>query len=276
VLDRGYEPVWGPYRGRKGRSRYRLRHPGRLALFALLVLLLALAWAFRPAARSFTDLLANRFARDSGATAAARRAEARIGQNSDLNRNGLPDNLDVLDGAYRSLVQRPRYDERYLPLSYPGGDVPADQAGQGDLVVRALREAGYDLQQLVHDDIEAELKRVGGQIEDSTLAYPLFTRWKQQAPDASIDHRRVVNIFVYLQRHALPETLDVRGRPGEWWPGDIVVFSRGGEPFHIGIVSDRLGRGGVPRVIDAAARLGVTQAHSLLAWPIAGHFRMAR
>lgn len=275
MLDRDFEPVWGPYRGRRRRSRYRLRHPRRLALLALLVLILLLAWVFRPATRSLVDLAANRLAGDSGAAASARRSEVRIGQESDLNRNGLPDNLDVLDGAYRSLVQRPRYDDRYLPLSYPGGDVPADQAGRADLVIRALREAGYDLQQLVHEDIQAELERVGGKVDDSTLAYPLFTRWEQQGSDASIDHRRVVNLYIYLQRHALPVTLEVRGRTSDWWPGDIVVFARGGEPFHIGIVSDRLGRGGVPRVIDAAPGMGVTQSHSLLAWPVVGHFRIA-
>ncbi|MGE5591723.1 MAG: DUF1287 domain-containing protein [Bacillota bacterium] len=275
MLDRDFEPVWGPYRGRRRRNRYRLRHPGRLALLALLVLFLVLAWAFRPAARSLVDLAANRLAGDSGTAASVRRAEVRIGQESDLNRNGLPDNLDVLDGAYRSLVQRPRYDDRYLPLSYPGGDVPADQAGRADLVVRALREAGYDLQQLVHEDIQAELERVGGKIDDTSLAYPLLSRWQQQGPDASIDHRRVLNLYVYLQRHAVPVTLEIRGRTSDWWPGDLVVFARGDEPFHIGIVSDRLGRGGIPRVIDAAPGMGVTQSHSLLAWPVVGHFRIA-
>ena len=184
-----------------------------------------------------------------------------------------------LDGAYRSLVQRPRFDERYVPLAFPGGDVPADQTGRADVVVRALREAGYDLQQLVNEDIKADLARAAGTsgAGAAASAYPLQAKWHQAEPDASIDHRRVPNLFVYLQRHAYPQTLVVRGRVDDWWPGDIVVFAVGGEgPDHIGIVSDRLGRGGVPRVIEASPGLGVTQTHSLLAWPVVGHFRIAQ
>lgn len=281
---RGREPVWGPYRSLRRHRRYRLRHPGRLAVVLGLVLLLVLAGEARGPLRPFTDLVANRASPDSGEAAAARRAQIRLRQKSDFNRNGLPDNLDILDGAYRGLMQRPRFDERYVPLSYPGGDVPADQTGRADVVVRALREAGYDLQQLVNQDIKGELARAGGAGAAGATgagavaaAYPLETKWHQAEPDASIDHRRVPNLLTYLQRHAYPQTLVIRGHEDEWWPGDIVVFAQTGEePDHIGIVSDRLGRGGVPRVIEASPGLGVTQTHSLLAWPVVGHFRIAR
>ena len=217
---------------------------------------------------------------DAGPGEAQRRRELVQAQAADQNKNGRPDNLDVLEGARQVLRERPRYADRYLALAYPDGDVPRDEAVCTDVVVRAWRAAGYDLQRLVHEDLRAELKRVGGDPSAPGFPYPL-RNWRQPAPDANIDHRRVPNLLVYLQRHALRLTTAVtpgdRANLDQWWPGDIVVYDQTGAGLanHIAVVSDRATRGGVPLIIEALPGVGVTEASRVNRWTILGHFRAA-
>jgi uncharacterized protein YijF (DUF1287 family) len=65
--------------------------------------------------------------------------------------------------------------------------VPADVGVCTDLVVRAYRAVGVDLQQRVHED----MTRAFG-------AYP--KQWGLGAPDSNIDHRRVPNLQTYFGR----------------------------------------------------------------------------
>ena len=46
-----------------------------------------------------------------------------------------------------------QYDPRYERLAYPGGDVPLERGVCTDVVVRAYRQLGQDLQVLVHEDM---------------------------------------------------------------------------------------------------------------------------
>lgn len=94
------------------------------------------------------------------------------------------------------------------------------------MVAFALRDAGYDLRQLVSDDI---------------AAHP--TDYDVSAPDHNIDFRRVRNLLVYFHHTATALTTDV-SQVDQWQGGDIVVFNE-----HIGIVSDRRNADGVPYVI---------------------------
>jgi len=72
------------------------------------------------------------------------------------------------------------YDPAYFSLSYPGGDVPADRGVCTDVVIRALRTQGLDLQQAIHEDMRAHF-----------ALYP--RQWGLSRPDRNIDHRRVPN-----------------------------------------------------------------------------------
>ena len=47
------------------------------------------------------------------------------------------------------------YDPDYSVLPYPGGDVPIERGVCTDVVIRALRELGLDLQKAVHEDMRA-------------------------------------------------------------------------------------------------------------------------
>ena len=80
------------------------------------------------------------------------------------------------------------YDGRYEKLDYPGGDVPIERGVCTDVVVRAYRTLGVDLQQLVHQDIS-----------NAWSAYPKL--WQLKRPDRNIDHRRVPNLATWFTRH---------------------------------------------------------------------------
>jgi hypothetical protein len=170
-------------------------------------------------------------------------------------------NRTILAGARRWLALRSRYDAAYHPMPYPGGDVPADRGACVDLVIRALRHAGYDLQKLIHED---RLARPG--------TYP-----GRAGPDRSLDHRRCVNQVVFLRRHA--RSLTVRTDPphlDQWLPGDLVYYGRA-RAWHAGIVSDRVSSSGMPYIIDSHQDAGgVSERHLLTRWgAILAHFRLA-
>jgi uncharacterized protein YijF (DUF1287 family) len=186
----------------------------------------------------------------------ARRVEQPVGRDEDSDGDGIVDPLDIALGAKKLLVNGARYIERYVSIAYPGGDVPRTEGVCSDTVIRALRNAGIDLQKEVHEDILRAPK-----------AYPMVEK-----VDASINHRRVRTILPWFERHFthLPE-----GAP--FLPGDVVFFDtfpqREG-PDHLGVVSDALSPTGRPMVINNWTD-GATDAEmDLLAFvPVTHHFR---
>ena len=112
-------------------------------------------------------------------------------------------------------------------IKYYSTGYPDDQYGVcTDVVANAMRSAGYDLMQLVHEDILTDPDAYG--IEE---------------PDINIDFRRVKNLRVYFEHTAIPLTTDVYDI-SQWQGGDIVIFEK-----HIGIVSDKRNDDGVAYVI---------------------------
>lgn len=86
----------------------------------------------------------------------------------------------VVLGARQEVVRKVIYDASYLKIDYPGGDVPPEGGACTDVVVRAFRHGGIDLQKLIHEDMR-----------DYFELYP--QNWGLQGPDTNIDHRRVPN-----------------------------------------------------------------------------------
>jgi hypothetical protein len=155
---------------------------------------------------------------------------------------------------------RVTYDPAYVRLAYPGGDVAADRGVCADVVVRAYRAIGIDLQQRVHEDMTAAFD-----------AYP--KRWGLTRPDSNIDHRRVPNLEAFLRRQGA--ALAITEDAGDYGPGDVVAWNlRGSSGFlpHIGIVTDRLAASGRPQVVHNIGA-GPKLEDVLFAWPVTGHYR---
>lgn len=150
----------------------------------------------------------------------------------DRDGDGIVNTLDVLIGAKKLCENKAAYVSNYRRLSYPGGDVPRTEGVCTDTLVRALRNAGWDLQSGIHEDALRKPK-----------LYPL-----EKPPDANIDHRRIRMMLPYFRQFFVELKKDE-----PYLPGDLVLFdtfpSKAG-PDHAGIVSDRLGPSGLPLVVN--------------------------
>jgi uncharacterized protein YijF (DUF1287 family) len=149
------------------------------------------------------------------------------------------------------------YDGRYTALAYPGGDLPVDRGVCTDVVIRAYRVLGLDLQQRVHEDMKAAWQE-----------YPRL--WGLSRPDPNIDHRRVPNLVTYFRRHG--SVLRALRDPVAYLPGDLVAWRLPSGVPHIGIVSDHTSAAGVPLVIHNIGS-GAVEEDVLFAWTVTGHFR---
>jgi uncharacterized protein len=165
---------------------------------------------------------------------------------------------DLTAAAIAQTAQAVRYDGSYRRIPYPGGDVPADIGVCTDVVIRAYRAAGVDLQQRVHEDMRSAFS-----------AYPKL--WGLSRPDANIDHRRVPNLQTYFRRHGaeVPVTTD----PGAYVRGDLVTWMLPGNLPHIGIVTDRRSRDGRRPLIVHNIGAGPKVEDMLFRFPITGHYR---
>jgi uncharacterized protein YijF (DUF1287 family) len=162
----------------------------------------------------------------------------------------------VIAAAHAQEGVTTRYDGRYVRLDYPGGDVPADRGVCTDVVVRAYRAIGIDLQQRVHEDMRAHF-----------AAYPAL--WGLRHADRNIDHRRVPNLARYFERNG--RSLPPSTQAADYRPGDLVTWRLPGNLPHIGIVSDRRADG-PPQIVHNVGA-GVRVEYVLFAWPITGHYR---
>ena len=176
----------------------------------------------------------------------------------DHDGDGLVNTLDVLFGAKKLCLNKASYVSNYRALRYPGGDVPRSEGVCTDTLVRALRNAGWDLQREIHEDALCKPK-----------LYPL----EGKAPDANIDHRRIRMMLPWFNQNLVKVAADA-----PYLPGDIVLFdtfpNKAG-PDHAGIVSDRLGPSGLPLVVNNWTDGYVEQEMDLLGWvPVTHRFRV--
>lgn len=145
------------------------------------------------------------------------------------------------------------YDPSYVVLRYPGGDLPRERGVCADVVVRAFRAAGIDLQREVHEDMVR-----------SFSVYP--RNWGLRAPDKNIDHRRVPNLMVFFTR---------RGKKvnNGFEAGDVVAWRLPGGLYHIGIVAAELVPGTTRHYMVHNIGEGARKEDVLNAFAIIGHYR---
>jgi len=164
----------------------------------------------------------------------------------------------LADSALTLTHQQVRYSSKYYTIPYPNGDVPSTVGVCTDVVIRAYRKLGIDLQKEVHEDMVQNFS-----------VYPKI--WGLRTTDQNIDHRRVPNLMKFFERHhaRLPIT-----RFGyDYLPGDLVCWDLGRGITHIGIVSNKKSIDGKRNLIIHNIGTGQVLADGLFTFPITGHYR---
>lgn len=154
--------------------------------------------------------------------------------------------------------QHVNYDPSYMTMSYPNGDVPANIGVCSDVIIRAYRKLGIDLQKEVHEDMKSNFGK-----------YP--KNWGLSRPDKNIDHRRVPNLMTFFARHGTVKEITHDAR--DYQPGDIVCWNLGGGITHIGIVTRKRSSDRERYLIVHNIGGGQVLEDCLFSYKIIGHYR---
>jgi uncharacterized protein len=150
------------------------------------------------------------------------------------------------------------YDPAYIKLEYPGGDVPLERGVCTDVLIRAFRKGGVDLQKEIHEDMKGNFN-----------AYP--TKWGLTRPDSNIDHRRVPNLMTYFKRHG--KAVPINSAAEDYKPGDVVAWDLGEGVDHIGILTNLWSPEARQFLIVHNIGAGARIENVLFSWHITGHYR---
>jgi uncharacterized protein YijF (DUF1287 family) len=169
-----------------------------------------------------------------------------------------PQLKQFIDGAVEQSKVTTGYDPSYVKLDYPNGDVPSDTGVCSDVVVRAFRKAGIDLQKEVHEDMKL-----------AWAEYP--KRWGARGTDTNIDHRRVLNLATYFDRKN--KSLPISNNRADYLPGDVVAWELTDGVEHIGVMTNRWSEPDKHCLVVHNIGGGARVEDVLLAWKIIGHYR---
>lgn len=162
------------------------------------------------------------------------------------------------DCALALTKQKVTYDPSYFSIDYPNGDVPSDKGVCTDVVIRAYRQVGIDLQKEVHEDMEAHFN-----------VYPKI--WGLKRTDTNIDHRRVPNLMTFFKRKGAEKTISNKAE--DYLPGDVVCWRLSGGATHIGIVVNKKSRYSNRYLIVHNIGGGQVLEDCLFDFEIIGHYR---
>ena len=169
---------------------------------------------------------------------------------TDKDNDGIDDQTDIINNTRNYIATNPKYKSKYYANGYPD-----DEYGVcTDVVAISLKNAGYDLMELVNTHIK-----------DNIELYEIETI------DKNIDFRRVRNLDIYFKNNAISLTTDIT-KIEEWQGGDIIVFKK-----HIGIISDKRNKSGIPFVIHHANPYQIRYEEDILEGrtDIIGHYRIS-
>ncbi len=170
----------------------------------------------------------------------------------DKDNDGIDDQTDILSNVKKYIKTKPKYKSKYYGTGYPN-----DEYGVcTDVVAFGLKDAGYDLMELVNEDIINNKEK-----------------YNIEVADKNIDFRRVRNLDIYLKNNHISLTTDL-SQIEEWQGGDIIVFKD-----HIGIISDKRNKKGIPFLIHHANPIQVNYEEDVLELYgqdyIIGHYRIS-
>ena len=167
------------------------------------------------------------------------------------------DQVSLIVAARKQIGVTKTYDQAYVSLDYPNGDLPLDRGVCTDVVIRAMRQNGIDLQKEVHQDMKKNFS-----------AYPKI--WGLKTTDKNIDHRRVPNLQKFFSRKGMalpmPKTAEA------FQPGDLLTCLVGGKLPHIMLVSDQKGASGHWKIIHNIGT-GTQEEDCLMTHKLTGHYR---
>lgn len=221
-----------------------LRIAGRLA-FAIAVVTATLACTSR--------------AVDNSASARTTLARAAVQGLTRKPISDIPQIQKVVDSAIEQTRYTFEYDPSYVKLDYPNGDVPRERGVCADVIVRAFRSAGVDLQKEVHEDMSRHF-----------CTYP--DKWGARKPDSNIDHRRVPNLMTLFERRA--KFVPISRKSSDYFPGDVVAWELDNHLLHIGLVTDAVAGGTQNYLVVHNIGAGAKIEDVLMSWKIIGHYRM--
>ena len=173
--------------------------------------------------------------------------------NVDKDNDNIDDQTDILLNVKNYVRKRPKYKSKYYDTGYPN-----DEYGVcTDVVAFGLKNAGYDLMELVNNDIIKNKEK-----------------YDIDVVDKNIDFRRVINLNVYFKNNNISLTTDL-SKIEEWQGGDIVVFKG-----HIGIVSDKRNKKGTPYLYHHSNPFQINYEEDVLELyekqkSIIGHYRIS-
>lgn len=170
----------------------------------------------------------------------------------DKDNDGIDDQTDILNNVKKYIETRPKYQSKYYNTGYPNDEygVCTDVVGFG------LKYAGYNLMELVNEDIKKHQEK-----------------YNIEVIDKNIDFRRVRNLNIYFKNNNITLTTDL-SQIEEWQGGDIIVFKD-----HIGVISDKRNKRGVPFLIHHANPMQINYEEDILELYdkeyIIGHYRIS-
>lgn len=150
---------------------------------------------------------------------------------SDYDNDNIDDYSDFVLGARKDAENHPKYKSEYYATAYPPDDIGVCT----DVIWRAFKNAGYSLKDMVDNDIK-----------NNYDAYKKLIK----TPDPNIDFRRVGTLQIFFSNYAQSLTTNPT-EIDKWQPGDIVIFK---DAKHIGIISDKRNKDGIPYVIHNAGQ----------------------
>jgi uncharacterized protein YijF (DUF1287 family) len=162
------------------------------------------------------------------------------------------------DAALSLTKDKVTYDPAYYSIKYPNGDVASDKGVCTDVIIRAYRKLGIDLQKEVHEDMKNNFSK-----------YP--KKFGLKKPDTNIDHRRVPNLMVFFAKFGQSKSTDTN--PALYVPGDIVTWLLPGNLTHIGIVVNKKSADGKRYLIVHNIGGGQVIEDCLFKFTITGHYQ---
>lgn len=169
--------------------------------------------------------------------------------------------LRLADSALVLTRQKVEYDLSYFSIHYPMGDVPADKGVCTDVIIRAYRKMGIDLQREVHEDMRRNFH-----------GYPKY--WGLNTTDRNIDHRRVPNLMYFFSRKGV--MLPISKNAADYRAGDIVCWQLPKGMKHIGLLVHQRSKDGLRPLVIHNIGAGQVIEDVLFDYPVIGHYRYAK